>query len=98
MEVHDLDAALRNLDEAVAAAPDWAAAHFELGKLWLRRDDMEQAAVRFQAAVDVLPGFGPAWANLGATLGELDRPAEALSAFERALENDPDSPQAVNNV
>ena len=45
-----------------------------------------------------LPGFAPVWANLGGTLGELDRPAEALAAFERALGLDPASPQALNNV
>jgi tetratricopeptide (TPR) repeat protein len=98
MEVNDLDAAARDLHEAVALAPDWAAAHFERGKLWLRRDDMEQAAASFQRAADLMPHFGSAWANLGATLGELDRPDAALSAFERAAACDPASHQTVNNI
>ena len=45
-----------------------------------------------------MPAFGSAWANLGATLGELDRPAEALAAFEQALRADPASHQALNNI
>ncbi len=98
MEVNDLDAAARDLDDAIALAPRWAAAHYERGKLWLRLDDMPKAAGAFQQAADLLPGFGPAWSNLGATLGELDRPAEALAAFERALTLDPLNPQALNNV
>jgi tetratricopeptide (TPR) repeat protein len=98
MEVNDLDAAARDLDEAIAIAPAWAAAHYERGKLWLRADDMANAAESFRRAADLLPGFAPAWANLGGTLGELDRPAEALAAFERALALDPASPQALNNV
>ena len=98
MEVNDLDAAARDLDEAVGRAPAWAAAHFERGKLCLRRDDMPQAAESFRAAAEALPGFGSAWANLGATLGELDRPVEALSAFDRALAQDPSSHQALNNI
>jgi tetratricopeptide (TPR) repeat protein len=98
VEVNDLDAAARDLDEAIAQAPDWAAAHYERGKLWLRADDMRQASESFQRAAERLPAFGPAWANLGGTLGELDRPAEALAAFERALALDPASPQALNNV
>jgi len=98
MEVNDLDAAARDLDDAIALAPDWAAAHYERGKLWLRRDDMTQASECFQRAADLLPSFAPAWANLGGTLGELDRPEEALAAFEKALSLDPDSPQALNNV
>ncbi len=98
MEVNDLEAAARDLEEAVGLAPRWAAAHYEHGKLWLRRDDMAQAAAAFQAAAGLLPGFGPAWSNLGATLGELDRPSEALAAFEQALALDPLSPPALNNV
>jgi tetratricopeptide (TPR) repeat protein len=97
-EVNDLESAARDLDEAIAAAPEWAAAHFERGKVWLRLDDMDKAAGCFRAAVDRLPGFGGAWGNLGAALGELDRPAEALQAFERLLALDPASPQAHNNI
>jgi tetratricopeptide (TPR) repeat protein len=98
VEVNDLEAAARDLDEAIALAPDWAAAHYERGKLWLRADDMVKASESFQRATELLPGFGPAWANLGGTLGELDRPTDALAAFERALALDPASPQALNNV
>jgi tetratricopeptide (TPR) repeat protein len=98
VEVNDFDAAQRDLDDAIQLAPQWAAAHYERGKLWLRRDGMEQAAASFQRATELLPAFGPAWANLGGTLGELDRPREALAAFERALALDPASPQALNNV
>lgn len=98
MEVNDLDAATRDLEEAIAQAPDWAAAHFERGKLWLRVDDMERASESFQQAARLMPRFGPAWSNLGATLGELDRPADALAAFEQALACDPGSTQALNNI
>jgi len=98
VEVNDLEAAARDLDEAIAQAPEWAAAHYERGKLWLRSDDMIRASESFQRATEVLPGFAPAWANLGGTLGELDRPKEALAAFERALALDPASPQGLNNV
>ena len=98
IEVNDYEAAARDLDDAIAQAPRWAAAHYERGKLWLRTDDMVKAAASFQRAADLLPRFEPAWSNLGATLGELDRPQEALAAFERALALNPSSPQAVNNV
>lgn len=98
MEVNDRDAAARDLDEVIVLAPNWAAAHYERGKLWLRSDDMVKAAESFRHAAELLPGFAPAWANLGGTLGELDQPHEALAAFERALALDPSSPQALNNV
>jgi tetratricopeptide (TPR) repeat protein len=98
VEVNDLEAAARDLDEAITQAPEWAAAHYERGKLWLRSDDMIKASESFQRATELLPGFGPAWANLGGTLGELDRPKEALAAFERSLALDPASAQGLNNV
>ena len=98
MEVNDFEAAARDLDEALGLAPEWAAAHFERGKLWLRADDMVKASESFQIAADLLPRFAPVWANLGATLGELDRPAEALAAFEHALAEEPGNPQALSNV
>jgi tetratricopeptide (TPR) repeat protein len=97
-EVNDLEGAARDLDEAVALAPDWAAAHFERGKVWLRLDDMEAAARCFRRAAEQLPGFGGAWGNLGAALGELDRPGDALNAFEHLLALEPSSPQAHNNI
>ena len=98
MEVNDFTAAARDLDEAVALAPEWAAAHYERGKLWLRQEDMTRASECFERAATLLPTFAPAWANLGGTLGELDRPHEALAAFERALALEPENPQALNNV
>jgi tetratricopeptide (TPR) repeat protein len=98
MEVNDLEAAARDLDDAIAQAPDWAAAHFERGKLWLRLDDMERASESFRAAAHRLPGFASAWSNLGATLGELDQPENALDAFTRALACDPSSAQTHNNI
>ena len=98
MEVNDFVAAARDLDEALALAPGWAAANYERGKLWLRQDDMTRASESFQRAATLLPTFAPAWGNLGGTLGELDRPAEALAAFERALALEPANPQALNNV
>lgn len=98
MEVNDLDNAGDLLREVLAAAPDWAAAHFEYGKWCLRKDDMPAAAEAFGAATRRMPAFSSAAANWGATLGELDRPDEALAAFSAALAADPENPQALNNV
>jgi tetratricopeptide (TPR) repeat protein len=98
MEVNDLDAARRDLDDAVRLAPDWGAAYFEQGKLYLRLDDMVQASTAFRAAAERMPRMASAWSNLGATLGELDRPEEALHAFTHALACDPASAQTHNNI
>jgi tetratricopeptide (TPR) repeat protein len=54
--------------------------------------------VCFRAAAERMPRLASAWANLGATLGELDRPEEALAAFEHVLASDPANHQAWNNI
>ena len=85
-EVNDLESAARDLDEAIGLAPEWAAAHFERGKVWLRLDDMEEAgAIVPRRGAIGCRASAPRGRNLGATLGELDRPAEALAAFEQLL-------------
>lgn len=98
MEVNDLDNAGALLDEAAAADDTWAAVAFEQGKYRLRRDDMPAAAEAFARAARLLPGFASASANLGAVLGELDRPDEAMAAFGDALAAEPDNPQVHNNL
>ena len=98
MEVQDLDASEQAIDRAVSIAPDWEAAHYELGKLYLRRDDLERASRAFAEASRLMPSFSAAWSNLGATLGELDRRDEALDAFNQALRYDPNGYTILNNI
>src|SRR5439155_13862575 len=52
----------------------------------------------FQRACDLMPTFSAAFSNLGATLGELEEPAAALAAFDRALAHDPDGFTILNNI
>lgn len=94
----DLHAARVALDEAVALAPEWEAVHYEYGKYWLACNDMERACDSFQRAADLMPTFSSAFSNLGATLGELDRPEAAAVAFAQALANDPHSATILNNI
>lgn len=98
MEHLALPDALHALETALRLAPDWGAAHYELGKLQLRLENVPAACAAFARATTELPTFSPAFGNLGATLGELDRPAEALAAFEHARRFDPFGVQLVNNI
>jgi tetratricopeptide (TPR) repeat protein len=98
MEVRDLDASEVAIERAMALAPDWEAAPYERGKLYLRRDDLERASLAFGEAGRLMPSFSGAFSNLGATLGELDRTAEALDAFRQALRYDPNGYTILNNI
>ena len=69
-----------------ASPPIGRPSHYEDGKFWLAAEDMERAREPFQRAGDLMPTFSAAFGNLGATLGELDRPEAALEAFTQALD------------
>jgi len=97
-ETQDASAAREALDRAAALAPDWAAVHYESGKLWLALDDLPRARDGFERAADLMPAFSAACSNLGATLGELGETGAALAAFERAQAHDPDSYTNLNNI
>lgn len=98
MERQLLDDAHAALHRAASLDAGWEATHFELGKLWLRLEDTERAAGAFAEAARLMPRFAVAWLNLGGALGELGRPAEALTALHRALEHDPRSHTILNNI
>jgi tetratricopeptide (TPR) repeat protein len=98
MEVEDVQTALDCAESAIGMAPDWEAAHFELGKVWLRADDTPRAADAFAVAARLMPAFATAWSNLGAALGELERRTDAVAALRRALEHDPHGHPALNNL
>jgi CRISPR-associated protein Csy1 len=94
----DLAAAERVLERVIALRPQWAAAHVELGQVHVDQGRMEQALVRFRAAVDADPRHLRGWNNLGYALQSLDRMDEAVRAFDYALSIDPAYPQAHFNL
>jgi tetratricopeptide (TPR) repeat protein len=98
METGRFDESEEALTIAVTRAPDWEAVHYEFGKLWLRRDDTERAAAAFAEAARLMPSFAAAYANLGAALGELERPGDALAALEQAAVLDPFSHAIHSNI
>jgi tetratricopeptide (TPR) repeat protein len=98
MELMRLDDAESAIERALTLAVDWEAAHFELGKLWLRREETERAVRAFTDAGRLMPSFSAAFGNLGAALGELERPEEALAALHQALQHDPNGHSILNNI
>jgi Flp pilus assembly protein TadD len=62
---------------------------FVLGARALREGDVDDAVAHFRTAVEVAPGSVHAWMSFGIALSRVDRPAEALAAYERALVCEP---------
>ncbi|MCF8038094.1 MAG: tetratricopeptide repeat protein [Desulfohalobiaceae bacterium] len=60
--------------------------HFLMGLTRMQLREPESAAEHFKQAVELEPGYGEAWNNLGQVLVSLDRLEKAEEAFNRALD------------
>ena len=94
----DLEAAEARFASVVAARPEWAGGHVELGRVHMDQARPADALKDFQAAVDADPRHVRAWNNLGIALQALDRIDEALRAFNYTLTLDPRYPLAHFNL
>jgi len=84
------------LNEAIAAwqevaklVPGDAAAHCNLGGLYLRKGDFRMAIPCFQAALQLDPSYALAWCNLGVALRRTGLHAQAIEALKKAIQIDP---------
>ena len=72
-----------------AYAPKDARREFEKGLDALRRERWDEAAPALRRAVEMYPRYTIAWEALGRALEAQGRPADARSAYLRAVEADP---------
>lgn len=64
----------------------------------LASERFEEAATSYRAFVDARPREVAAVINLGVAFAQLGRRAEALAAFNRALQLDPGNATALRNI
>ena len=69
--------------------PSKAKPAFNLAMKALDQDNSAEAARQLQATVAAAPKFAQGWHALGIVLERLQKPAEARSAYEHAIESDP---------
>jgi len=83
----------KSLDYALELQPGVADAH--LLKAWYLRDgnETEQAIASAKRALAADPDYAKAWAGLGFFLMEANQLEDAMSAFNKALDLYPGSPQ-----
>jgi tetratricopeptide (TPR) repeat protein len=73
------------LRAAMRARPDLADAHYNLGCLLMDAPGSAAEALSlFDRAIELRPGWAPAYANLAATLNRMGRFDEAIARLERA--------------
>jgi tetratricopeptide (TPR) repeat protein len=82
----------RKYDEAIAAyehylsgKPDDPDVRTDLGTMYLSTNNPDQAVVQYQKVLDQHPQFFEAQFNLGVADGDLNKLADARTAFQRAL-------------
>jgi tetratricopeptide (TPR) repeat protein len=69
----------------------------DLGVILERRGMLERAEQHYRLAVESKPDFARAWVNLGNVLRRQARDDEALTCYRRAMTEDPNLFEAVNN-
>jgi serine/threonine-protein kinase len=87
-----------HLRAAVAARPQSALAHYNLGAALKAKGDVSGAIISYKKALDLDPKYAPAHTNLGGALGEQKDMGEALSHLKKALDLDPQYAPAHNNL
>jgi tetratricopeptide (TPR) repeat protein len=87
-----LDEALAAFRKAVELAPNYATAHYNLGKTFadLRKDT--EAVLCYQQVVRLTPDDADAYNALGTTLIRLDRLEEAVTVYRSGLGRKPNGP------
>jgi predicted O-linked N-acetylglucosamine transferase (SPINDLY family) len=77
--------AVASYRHAIAAAPDFAEAHNNLGNLLQMTGALEDAVECYRTAVSLRPAYAEPFRNLGSALRRLGRPDEAVTALRAAL-------------
>ena len=90
--------ALQLLDSSLASQPDEPLAHVQRAWVLRRLGRLDEALTDTRAALDAGLDSVELHNNHGNLLLDLDRPAEAMAAFERALALDPEQPVVRANL
>jgi tetratricopeptide (TPR) repeat protein len=90
--------AVRLLERAVAVAPDYLEAHYNLANVFLFQDRLREAEAGFRRVLALNARHFDAQLNLSGTLSRMGRPAEAAAACRAALDIDPHNAVAYHNL
>ncbi|MEO1020852.1 MAG: tetratricopeptide repeat protein, partial [Pseudomonadota bacterium] len=61
----ELDQALRSFQKAVDLKPDFAIAHYNIGKVFQEHGHLHTAVKSYRQAISMAPNYADAHANLG---------------------------------
>jgi Flp pilus assembly protein TadD/peroxiredoxin len=93
-----LDPAGDSFKQVVAAQPQNAEAYYNLGTLYLRKNDLAQARNYLEQTVKHRPEYPEAWNNLGMIAAQQNQFDEAARHFQKSLTQRPDYVTALLNL
>ncbi|HEX3436289.1 MAG TPA: FG-GAP-like repeat-containing protein [Pseudacidobacterium sp.] len=93
-----LDAAVASFQQVVLEKPDDPEAYYNLGTLYLRKNDLQQARQYLEQTVKLRPNYPEAWNNLGMIAGQQGQADEAIRNFQESLRLRPNYATALLNL
>lgn len=85
-----LDQAAASFRQVIAAKPDNPEAFYNLGTLYLRKNDLNEAKKYLEKTVSLRPDYPEAWNNLGMIAAQQNQQDDAIRYFQRSIEQRPD--------
>ena len=80
-----LEQATASFQEVIATKPNDPEAYYNLGTLYLRRNDLERARGYLEQTVKLRPNYPEAWNNLGMIAAQEGHAEEAVQNFQQSL-------------
>ena len=96
-DARQVEEGLRWAEQAIAADPAIALAHYSRGRLWEQAGRPDRAEASYRRVLELDSEHAKAHNNLGCLLSLQGRRAEALECFRHALRIDPQQPEANQN-
>lgn len=93
-----LDDAMIWFQQVVRRLPEYAAAYYNLGTIYLSKGLLPQAEENLRRATQLRPGDASAWNNLGMAVAQEDRGKEAVAYFLEATRQNPAHVVALENL
>ena len=93
-----LEQAEASFKQVIAAKPGNPEAHYNLGTLYLRRNDFQNARQYLEQTVKLRPDYPEAWNNLGMVAAHENQADEAIRNFQQSLQQRPTYAIALLNL
>jgi FimV-like protein len=92
------DEAISWFQQVVSKYPEYAAAYYNLGTLYLNKGLLPQAEENLRRAAELRPLDASAWNNLGMVAAQEGRQEEAIKFFQEAIRQNPQHVIALENL